>query len=62
MYYINQLLAAGEEVSNHAFLGLAFCALPPSLQYGLLAAGIVGGYFLGQYWWKVVYVKKKKGK
>lgn len=35
------------------------CALPPPLQIGLLLLGIIGGFFLGCFWWQKVYVEKK---
>ena len=35
------------------------CALPAWLKYGLPIVGIIGGYFLGQYWWRVVYIEKR---
>lgn len=35
------------------------CALPPVLQIGLLLLGIMGGFFLGRFWWRKVYVEKK---
>ena len=27
----------------------------------LLVGGCVGGYYLGVYWWNLVYIQKKKG-
>lgn len=41
------------------------CFLPPFLQLTLLLLGLVGGYFLGQTWWRIVYIEHrhwKKGK
>jgi H+/Cl- antiporter ClcA len=41
-------------------------ATPPSLVLSLVLAGAVIGYFLGQYWWRKVYIErnwaKSKGK
>ena len=34
-------------------------AMPTWLQYIFLVLGTVGGYFLGQYWWKVVYIQRR---
>ena len=42
--------------------GLGSCALPPILQYGLFAAGLFGGFFLGRFWWRIVYVTGKWAK
>jgi len=33
--------------------------LPAYLQVGLLTLGLVGGYFLGQTWWRIVYVEHR---
>lgn len=34
------------------------CALLPVFQTGILAVGIVGGFFLGRFWWQKIYVEK----
>ena len=34
-------------------------AMPTWLQYVFLIAGTVGGYFLGEYWWRVVYLQRR---
>jgi len=34
-------------------------AMPTWAQYIVLVLGAVGGYFLGQYWWKVVYIQRR---
>lgn len=34
------------------------CALPPVLQAALWVAGVVGGFLLGRWWWRMVYVDK----
>lgn len=31
------------------------CYLPSSLQIALFIAGLIGGYFLGRFWWRKVY-------
>ena len=38
------------------------CYLPSSLQIFLLLAGIIGGYFLGKFWWRIVYVERRRQK
>lgn len=38
------------------------CALHPVLQVGLVVSGAVGGFFLGKYWWRLVYVERKWAK
>lgn len=32
-----------------------------SATFFLLAAGIIGGYFLGRKWWRIIYVEKRYG-
>ncbi|TAK96039.1 hypothetical protein EPO05_02690 [Patescibacteria group bacterium] len=34
------------------------CALPWALQYLLSASGMVIGFLLGSYWWRMIYVDK----
>jgi hypothetical protein len=43
----------GEAVS---FYGA--CALWPLLQIGLWLFGLLGGFFLGQFWWRKIYVER----
>ena len=35
------------------------CALLPALQAALWVLGVVGGFLLGRYWWKIIYVEKR---
>jgi hypothetical protein len=41
------------------FILNAVVAIPTWVQYGLLIVGTVGGYALGQHWWRVVYVQRR---
>ena len=41
------------------FILNAVVSMPRWLQYALLIVGTVGGYHLGQYWWRVVYVQHR---
>lgn len=34
------------------------CALPLYLQILIILIGIVGGYFLGDFWWRKVYIER----
>ncbi len=45
--------------NNYAVTFYGGCALPWELQIGLVLAGIVGGFLLGRWWWRLVYVEKK---
>ncbi len=40
------------------------CALHPMLQFVLVLGGALSGFFLGRFWWRVVYVDRRwaKGK
>ena len=41
------------------FICNAVVDLPTWVQYFVLLAGTVGGYFLGRHWWNVVYVQRR---
>ncbi len=56
---LRQAFAEGRIVEGTYFLRVGWCALPFWVQYTFPVLGIVGGYFLGQYWWKVVYIQKR---
>lgn len=34
------------------------CALSPILQLALLALGAIGGFFLGRFWWRKIYIER----
>lgn len=34
------------------------CALPPALSLGLFLFGAIGGFFLGRFWWRLIYVDR----
>ncbi|MFA6043062.1 MAG: hypothetical protein WCV85_01715 [Patescibacteria group bacterium] len=40
------------------------CALHPVIQVGLVIVGAVSGFFLGRFWWRLVYIERRwaKGK
>jgi hypothetical protein len=58
IWLVNELLSEGMTPAAYACLSSS-CYQPPYLQYGLLAYGLIGGYFLGQMWWRIVYVEKR---
>lgn len=58
--YLNWLESRGEIAKFYGG-----CALPPLVQILILLLGLIGGYYLGKYWWRKVYIerfweKKKK--
>lgn len=59
MAIIESALSRGELVEGTYFLGVAWCALPVWSQFTLPILGVVGGYFLGQCWWRIVYIEKR---
>lgn len=53
---INYLRTMASQGSAVTFYGS--CALPPAFQIGLLVLGVVGGFFLGRYWWRKIYIER----
>jgi hypothetical protein len=51
--YLNWIAGRGEIAT---FYGR--CALVPWLRNILWICGAVGGYFMGQFWWRKVYVER----
>lgn len=49
----------GRTVIGSTFWGVGWCALPAWAGISFPFLGIVGGYFLGQSWWRIVYVEKR---
>jgi len=58
--YINHLLGKGS-LPEPSFLTHQ-CYLPSALQIILLLVGTIGGYFLGQKWWHIVYIERRREK
>ena len=56
IFYIDYFLDKGILVKPSALTSK--CYLPSILQIFLVLAGLLGGYFLGKFWWKKVYEKK----
>lgn len=57
--YIKHTLTAGNDLMNTKFLGYLYCVLPSWFNYGSLLTALIGGYFLGQLWWRIVYIEKR---
>jgi hypothetical protein len=54
--YINHLLEKGNLPEPSSLTHQ--CYLPSALQIILLLAGLLGGYFLGHFWWQKIYERK----
>ena len=59
MFIIKSAFAQGKMVKGSIFFGIGWCALPFWAQFTFPILGIVGGYFLGQTWWRIVYIEKR---
>jgi hypothetical protein len=53
MAYMRNILDQGKLVKFYGG-----CALPPSLQISLFVVGVLGGFFLGRFWWRKVYIER----
>ena len=53
MAYMRTILNQGQLVKFYGG-----CALHPVLQVFFLTAGVVGGFFLGRFWWRKVYIER----
>lgn len=59
MWYLNWAEDNGHVIVWASPFGNGSCALPLYVNYGLLVLGAIGGYFLGRWWWKIVYIEKR---
>lgn len=51
--YLNWLLGHGQPATFYYN-----CALSPILRISLLLLGSIGGYFLGNFWWRKIYIER----
>jgi hypothetical protein len=58
IYYLNSLATNGRFVETHTWLELN-CYLPPIWQLFFIIGGASGGFWLGQTWWRIVYIEKR---
>lgn len=54
-FYINYLIS-NDLIGN---IPNRSCLLPRWLQCGLPIAAVIGGFFLGRHWWRIVYIEKR---
>lgn len=53
---------AWAERTGYAVRWFQGCALHPVIQIALPILGAIGGFFLGRFWWKLVYLDRKWAK
>ncbi len=59
IWYINNLLSHGSAPVDFSTFG-HYCALPFWVQYSLLLVGLIGGFLAGKFFWRVVYIERKR--
>ena len=59
MWFLDWAESSDRDVAWSTIAGKGYCALPIWIQIGMLVMGVVGGYLLGRWWWKLVYVEGK---
>jgi hypothetical protein len=59
VWYINYLLSSNSAPVDFGAFG-HYCALSLFVQYGLLLAGLVSGFIAGKFFWRVVYIERKR--
>ncbi len=57
--YIKEVVSLAKQPFDVCYFGFLWKELPAWLRFFIFLVGIIDGYFLGQYWWKVVYVEKR---
>jgi hypothetical protein len=61
IWYIQKFLSEGLIPKTVVFLG-SRCYLPFYVQIAFLLSGVIGGYLLGQNWWRIIYVEHRHWK
>lgn len=59
IWYLRWAQDTEREIVWTKHLGFASCALPIWVQYGLLALGLLGGYWSGRTGWRIVYIEHR---
>ncbi len=57
--YIKEVVSIGGSTVTVCYFGFLWKELPFWLRLFWIFVAIVDGYFLGQYWWRIVYVEKR---
>ena len=56
--YIENFLAQGKYAPFFPLFGINFY-INPIWQFILIVAGATTGYFIGQIWWRIVYIERR---
>ncbi|MBT4250900.1 hypothetical protein HN784_02855 [bacterium] len=57
--YLKHLISIGVMPKGSYTVGAWWQAFPLWIKTFIIFAGIADGYFLGQFWWRVVYIEKR---
>ena len=59
IWLLGEMSSAGELPVAYVFLGMQ-SYLPPYFSVGLFSFSLIGGYFLGQTWWRIIYIEHRR--
>ena len=59
MLYLRYLVVNNLPLINHTLFGYGYFLLPTSIFSIILLLGLVGGFFLGRFWWHMIYEQKR---
>ncbi|MDP3964863.1 MAG: hypothetical protein Q8Q20_04405 [bacterium] len=56
---IEALYLGWADANNQVVTWYGGCSLHPFIQAAIFVLGAVGGFFLGLWWWRIVYIEKR---
>lgn len=62
LIFVKTLQKSGLPVLYEQIFGLVYSPLPAYLFWTFMSVGVVGGFFLGLTWWRIIYVGKRHWK
>jgi len=60
--FIRMLARRGLPIEYDHIFGPVYSPLPAYLFWFLIICGAIGGFFLGLYWWKMIYIEHRHWK